>query len=109
MSQKEHPEKLMNVISLTFLNLSFIVNENKWEWMVGNCPQLFFLKTTKLTLLHRLFECLPAYDIVVWSNMETGAALIAISDILVSNPMPILVLAHMMISHAARSSNGLSF
>ena len=56
---------------------SFIGSENKWAWMVGNCPP-FFLKTTKLTILHRLFECLPAYDIVVWPNMATSATLIAI-------------------------------
>ena len=68
-------------------------------------PSSFFLKKTKLELLHRLFECLPAYGIVVRSNMENGAALIAISDTLVSNPIPISVLAHM---YAARNSNGLS-
>ena len=71
-------------------------------------PCSFFLKTTNLTILDRLFECLPDYDIVVWPNMETGAGLIAISDILVSNPMPILVLAHKMTLYAARNSNGLS-
>ena len=75
--------------------------------MVGNCPP-FFLKTTKLSILHRLFECLPAFDIVVWPNVRTGAALIAINDTLFSKPMPISVLAHMMTLYATRNSNGLS-